>query len=121
MRQGLPKTFNRVGGYLKQKIMLAFKELTITFDPTSGRPQRESATAVFNRDIRTAQAVLKGFRIGYTDNDHHVLVQEIDLDTEMVGNRAVKVFADFLLKDNTGNIDDRFNGWVQCIVIADLV
>ena len=101
--------------------MLAFKELTIYFDPTRGIKQREMATAVFSRDIRTAQAVLKGFNIKYSDGDHHILAQEIDLDTQSNGTKAVNVYADFLLRDSSGNIDDRFEGWVQCVVIADLV
>lgn len=100
--------------------MLSFKELTINFDPTSGRVQRESATAVFNGTVRTAQAVLKGFNIRYTDGDHHILAQEIDLDTSISG-RSVVVSSDFLLRDSSGNIDDRFQGWVQCVVIADVV
>ncbi len=100
--------------------MLTFKELTIYFDPTSGRKQTETATAVFGGTVRTAQAVLKGFNVKYSDGDHHILAQEIDLDTSING-RAVNVSADLLLRDSSGNIDDRFEGWIQCVVIADIV
>ena len=37
-----------------------FRELTINFDSTSGRKQRESATAVFGSAVKKAQAILKG-------------------------------------------------------------
>ncbi|WP_452597627.1 hypothetical protein [Pontimicrobium sp. MEBiC01747] len=99
--------------------MVSFKELSITFDSTKGKKQREIATAVFKSKVKSAQAVLKGFNIRYTDGDHHVLEQEIDLDiTKIVGN-TVTVAADFLLRDSSGHIDDRFHGWVQCVVIAN--
>ena len=55
--------------------------------------------------------MLKGFNIKYSDGDHHILAQEIDLDVSRKGNNAVDVSVDFLLRD----------GWVQCVVIADLV
>lgn len=100
--------------------MIQFRELTIYFDPTRGIKQRESASASFSgRRIKTAQAVLKGFNLKYTDGDHHVYEQEIDLDTIVRGD-TVQVFADFLIRDSSGHIDDRYHGFVQAVVIADL-
>lgn len=96
-----------------------FRELTINFDPTRGRTQREEATAVFSAPVQKAQAMLKGFRIGYTNGDHHVLRQEIDLDVVRINNNTVTVAADFLLRDSSGNIDDPYSGYVQCVVVAD--
>ena len=98
---------------------IEFKELTINFDPTKGRKQREQQTAVFSTTVQKAQAMLKGFNIGFTDGDHHVWRQEIDLDITRIDGNAVTVAVDFLLRDSSGNIDDRYDGWVQCIVIAD--
>ncbi len=98
---------------------MEFRQLTINFDPTRGRTQREEATAVFSSRVEKAEAMLKGFQIGYTNGDHHVLRQEIDLDVVRINNNTVTVAADFLLRDSSGNIDDPFNGFVQCVVIAD--
>ena len=33
----------------------------------------------------------------------------------------VKVTVEFLLRDSSGNIDDAFEGWVDVLVIANLV
>jgi hypothetical protein len=96
-----------------------FRELTITFDPTSGRAQRESATAVFGAQVQKAQAMLKGFHIQYTGSDHHVWQQQVDLDVTAIDNNSVTVAADFLIRDSSGNIDDAYHGWVQAVVVAD--
>lgn len=98
---------------------MEFRELTIHFDPTRGRKQRESQTAVFNARVQKAQAMLKGFRLRYNNGDHHVLEQEVDLDITSISGNAVTVAADFLLRDGSGNIDDPFSGFVQAVVIAD--
>jgi hypothetical protein len=98
---------------------IEFRELTITFDPTSGRAQRESATAVFNSPVQQAEAMLKGFHIQYTGSDHHIWQQQVDLDITAINNNSVTVAADFLLRDSSGNIDDAYNGWVQAVVVAD--
>ncbi len=99
--------------------MVSFRELSIHFDATKGKKQREFATAVFKSKVKSAQAVLKGFNIRYSDGDRHILEQEIDLDIEKIEGNTVKVAADFLLRDSSGHIDDRFQGWVQCVVIAN--
>lgn len=98
---------------------LEFRQLTIRFDPTRGRAQREFATAVFGSRVQKAEAMLKGFNIGYTDGDRHIFREEIDLDITAIQGNTVTVAADFLLRDSSGHIDDRFNGWVQAIVVAD--
>ncbi|MEM6685085.1 MAG: hypothetical protein AAF617_04750 [Bacteroidota bacterium] len=99
--------------------MVSFKELTIWFDPTKGRKQTEKATAVFNSKVKTAEVALKGFHIGFTDGDRYIYQQEIDLDILKIENNTVTVSADFLLRDNSGKIDDSFKGFIQCIVIAN--
>ena len=69
-----------------------------------------------------AQAMLKGFHAGYSDGDHHILELEIDLDITDVSTarNTVTVAADFLLRDGSGNIDDRYDGFVQGVVIAEV-
>lgn len=99
--------------------MVSFKQLRIDFPPVKGRRQRKTATAVFNSRVHSAEAVLKGFHVRYTDKDHHIWQEEIDLDVENINGNSVTVAADFLLRDSSGNIDDRYNGWIQCVVIAN--
>jgi hypothetical protein len=98
---------------------IAFREVRIDFPPTTGRQQRGNATVLFPNTVRSAQAMLKGFNIGYDNGDHHVLRQEIDVDTSAVAN-SVNVGVDFLLRDSSGNIDDAYSGWVEVAVVADI-
>lgn len=97
-----------------------FRNLQISFDPTRGRAQRESATAVFGSPVRRANAALKGFNITYNNGDHHLLRQEVDIDVTSVLNNTVTVAVDFLLRDGSGNIDDPYSGSVEVLVIADV-
>ena len=99
---------------------LDFRVVNITFDPTAGRPQRESGTAVFNSNIRRANAALKGFNITYNNGDHHLLREEIDIDITQVQNNTVEVAVDFVLRDSSGNFDDPYSGKVEVLVIADV-
>ena len=73
----------------------------------------------FSSDVRNASVCLRGFSIGYNDKDHHIKWLEIDVDKTGVSGPTVSFAADFLLRDNSGRIDDRFSGWVEVLVIAD--
>jgi hypothetical protein len=97
-----------------------FRRTTITFDPTSGREQRESATVVFNSNVRRAEAALKGFSIGYNNGDHELLRETIDVDVASINNNTVTVAVDFLLRDSSGNIDDPYSGFAEVLVLADV-
>jgi hypothetical protein len=99
---------------------IAFQTVQVRFDPTKGRTQREPRTAVFASRVLRAEAALKGFNIGYTDGDHHIFRQEVDVDVIGIRNNAVDIAVDFLLRDSSGNIDDRFDGSVEVLVLADL-
>src|SRR3954452_22502291 len=98
---------------------IAFRTVNIRFDSTKGRMQREPGTAVFSQKVLRAEAALKGFAVGYTDGDHHVWRQEVDIDITGIRNNAVDVAVDLLLRDSSGNIDDRFDGSVEVLVIAE--
>ena len=96
-------------------------QLTFTFEPTSGRIQtRTVRTPPFRGNVLRAQAMLKGFDISYTNGDHHVLREEIDLSVSLdsAHPNTVLVKANFLLRDSSGNIDDPFTGRVEAVVIA---
>ncbi|NEQ86285.1 MAG: hypothetical protein F6K26_41310 [Moorea sp. SIO2I5] len=104
---------------------LEFREFTISFDPTKGQKQRERTRIALNGDLvqrNKVQAVLKGFHMGYTDDDREIKELEIDLDIEEINtsNNSVTVAADFLIRDASGKIDDRFDGFVQGVVIAEV-
>ncbi|MCP3999892.1 MAG: S8 family serine peptidase [Gammaproteobacteria bacterium] len=98
---------------------IAFREGWISFPQTVGIRQRKSATINFGRRIVTHQAMLKGFNISYSNGDHHILENEIDLDSSVSGT-TVTVTGDFLLRDSSGNIDDPYRGWINFVVAAEL-
>ena len=98
---------------------IAFREGWISFPRTSGRRQRKSTTVNFGRSIVTHQAMLRGFNIRYDNGDHHILENEIDLDSSVSG-ATVTVTGDFLLRDSSGNMDDPYRGWINFVVVAEL-
>ena len=99
-----------------------FKTHRIRFDPTSGRTQNEPGTVVFNGRVRKAAAAIGGWAIEFTNGDHPIRKQEINIrDSEIdIRNDTVSFTVDFLLRDATGNIDDPFKGYVDVVVIADV-
>jgi hypothetical protein len=97
-----------------------FRRTSITFDPTRGQIQSEVASVVFNGRVVRADAALNGFDVQFTDGDHHVFRQLIDARIEAIRNNVVDVRVDYLLRDSSGNIDDRYNGRVDVLVIADV-
>lgn len=98
---------------------LEMQQVTIRMDTTVNTKERERGSATFNARVQKAEAMLKGFNIRYTNGDHHVLEQEIDLDVVRIAGNTVEIAADFLLRDGSGRIDDPYTGWVQAVVVAD--
>ena len=98
---------------------LELKKTTVRFDPTKGRKQREPKSINFSKNVRHASTALSGFHIGYTDEDHEIYQLQIDVDTGGINGNNVNFHVDFLLRDSSGRIDDRFHGWVEVLVIAD--
>lgn len=99
---------------------LDMRNLNIRFDPTTGRAQRESATAVFGSQVRRANAALKGFNITFNNGDHNFLREQVDVDVTGINNNTVEVAVDFVLRDSSGNFDDPYSGSVEVLVIADV-
>jgi hypothetical protein len=97
-----------------------FRRTTITFDPTRGQIQNEPATVVFNGRVLRADAALNGFDVQFTDDDHHIFRELIDASVLTINNNTVTVGVTYLLRDKSGNIDDRYHGRVDVLVIADV-
>ena len=96
-----------------------FRRTRISFDPTRGREQRETGAVVFPTDVRRAEAALNGYSISYNNGDHPILAQKIDIDVPRISGNTVFVEVNFLLRDDSGNIDDPFSGFVDVTVLAD--
>jgi hypothetical protein len=100
---------------------VAFKSRRIIFDNTSGGPQNEPGSVTFpGTTIRAAEVALKGYNIAFADGDHHVLQTQIDVDLERIVGDTVNFNVDLVLRDGSGHFDDRYGGWVEVLVIADV-
>jgi len=97
-----------------------FRRVGITFDPTRGQTQNEVATVVFNSRVIKADVALNGFDVQFTDGDHHIFRQIIDAGISTINNNTVTVRVSYLLRDSSGNIDDRYHGRVDVLVIAEV-
>jgi hypothetical protein len=100
---------------------VAFKSKRIIFDNTSGQSQLEPGSITFpGRTVRSAEAAIKGYNIAFADGDHHVLQTQIDIDMGTIVGDTVNFNVDLVLRDGSGFFDDRYGGWVEVLVIADV-
>jgi len=99
---------------------LDFRRVAVPFNPTAGAAQRENGIAVFGSTVRRADVALQGFNIFYTNGDHHILREQIDVDLTSINGDSVNFAVDFTLRDNSGTFDDPFGGSVEVLVIADV-
>ena len=100
---------------------VAFRSVPVHFDFTSGIKQNQPFTAVFSNKVRKANAALRGFKIGFKNDDHEFFLQKIDIGPKKltIDGNTVSGSVDFLLQDDTGLGND-FGGDVEVLVIADV-
>lgn len=101
---------------------IAFETVRLDYDPTSGQTQRQKGTAVFRGNVRSFGLAIGGWDMEYTNGDHHVLRQRIEIceSKAVIKLNTVTFSTDFLLRDSSGNIDDPFKGYIDVLVIADI-
>lgn len=99
---------------------LDFRVAKVKYDPTKGRIQNEPGTATFSSRVNKAELALRSYHMGYTDGDHHVFKAEIELSRPSITGPTVNFTAEFLLRDSSGTIDDRYDGWIDVLIIADV-
>ena len=90
------------------------------FPSDSGHAQTLEQTFVFPTAIRRAEAAINGFSMGFSNSDHHLFRQEVDASVSFQNN-VVRVRVSFALRDSSGFFDDRYDGFVDVIVIVDRV
>lgn len=98
---------------------LQMKEFTIRFDPEKGGLRRETDVVAFNKRVRQAQACLKGWEVKFSDTDRELHHIHVDIDVTDITSNIVNIAADFGLRDRSGVFDDRYQGFVQGVVIAE--
>ena len=93
-----------------------------TFPSRTGGPQTQALTVGFSTLPRSAVAAINGFSIGYTNSDHHLLREEIDVGTQIQNGTQgpeVRVGVNFSLRDSSGTFDDAYSGFVDVVLIVD--
>jgi hypothetical protein len=98
-----------------------FQRLRFTFPSHSGSAQSLEQTFVFPSFIRKAEAAINGFSFGFSSNDHHLFRQEVDAAVTAISLNTVRVRVNFALRDSSGFFDDRYDGFVDVMVIVDRV
>lgn len=99
---------------------LGLQRQRANFPPLSGGPQSMNLSFTFGSNIRNADAAINGFDIGFVDDDHPILRTQIDTEIVSISGATVVVRVNFSLRDNSGNFDDRYSGFVDVLVTADL-
>jgi len=100
-------------------IKMAFTNFA--FPSVTGSAQHQTNHINFGRTVQNVAVMLTGFDIKYTNGDHHVLQESIQLRIGGNNGGRVDVEATFLLRDGSGNIDDPYSGSIDAVVLADLV
>jgi len=98
-----------------------FQEHRITFDSNSGGPRNATHRFEFPSRVTKARSFLNGFHIGFTDSQHPLRSVEINTRINEIDEEDVEVFAVFALRDNSGNFDDRYGGFIDVVVVVDRV
>lgn len=97
-----------------------FQRQRFTFPSHSGSAQSLEQMFVFPSSVRKAEAAINGFSIGFSSSDHHLFRQEIDATVTSVSLNTVRVRVNFALRDSSGVFDDKYDGYVDVMVIVEV-
>ncbi len=98
-----------------------FRTTRVKFDPSKGSKQRETGFVNFSRPVIRAGLAMNGFKLKFSDGDRHIWEEEVNIEeTNMeISDKNVSFPVMILLRDSSGDIDDRFEGHVDVLVIAE--
>jgi hypothetical protein len=73
----------------------------------------------FGRPVNSAAVALNGFKVDYASDDHHINVIEANTAVEAVTGSQVsyRVVCQFADK----NFDDEYSGFIDVLLVADVV
>lgn len=94
-----------------------FKTKSVAIPSGTGR-RSISASVTFSKPVKTAAAVLNGFKLDYASSDHKVNIVEADTDIVSTSNNQVNFRVECNLADK--NFDDAYSGYVTALIIADV-
>jgi hypothetical protein len=96
-----------------------FQEQRITFPAATGGPRTGNHRFEFPSRVTKARSFVNGFNIGFVNSEHPLRSVEINTRVDAVDEEDVDVVATFALRDNSGNFDDRYQGFIDVVVVVD--
>lgn len=97
---------------------LDFREVGFGFGPVTGRSQELTYEMDFQRRVSKATVAIKSFIARFDNADHELHAFEIVTSIQRIVNTKVFVKVNFLLRDDSGNIDDRYSGAVHVVGVS---
>jgi hypothetical protein len=98
-----------------------FLSQRIEFPPASGGPRTTTRDFDFPSNVISAESFINGFNIGFNNDEHPLLRIEVNTRANPPVNRRVTVFAVFSIRDNSGNFDDSYSGFIDVVVVVHRV
>jgi hypothetical protein len=93
-----------------------FGRSSVTVDPGTGARSIKGFVD-FRRPVARAAAAIEGFKLDYLNDDHHINIVEVDVDVTDTPGTRVEFTVECQYADK--NFDDRYQGYVSVLVIAD--
>lgn len=87
---------------------------------TGGSNKQRDQRVTFSSAVRRAEVVIKSFDMGYTSEDHHVWREKIQITNIQPIGSSVSFDVEYLFRDSSGNVDDRYSGSVDVVVMAEV-
>jgi hypothetical protein len=94
---------------------IEFRRQTIAVPAGTGKRSLKGS-AVFSRPVTSAGGAIEGFKFDFLDDDHHINVIEVDVDVTGTPGNQVEFTVECHYADK--NFDDRYEGYVSVLVIA---
>ncbi len=93
-----------------------FRTASVTVPNGTGRRSLEGS-ASFSASVKRASVALNGFKLDYSNSDHHINIVEADTDLASIEGNTVKFRIECNYSDK--NSDDQYSGYVTALVIAE--
>jgi hypothetical protein len=102
-------------------VPMQFRLERFRFPAEAGSVKELSRTLEFDSPVTTALATVSGFEIGFLAADHELGRMTVTAQVTLVSAQRVTVAVRFGLRDNSGNFDDSYSGWVDVGIVAERV
>ena len=101
----------------EQTMAIEFRTSSVAIPNGTGR-RSINGSVTFDSAVSRASVALNGFKLDYSDGDHHINIVEADTDISSISGNTVnfRVEANFADK----NADDSYSGYVTALVIAEV-